>query len=77
MPNINELVSLVDYAQSGPALPSGHPFGTSVQSSELYWSSSSLVSSPANVWIVKMFNGNNSFGLKLFSHFLWPVRGGQ
>ena len=62
LPNIKELLSLVDYAQSGLALPSGHPF-VSVQPS-FYWSSSSFVSDPATAWGVDMFDGNGLSGGK-------------
>ena len=39
LPNKNELLSLVDYGHSNPALPTGHPF-SSVQS-KYYWSATS------------------------------------
>jgi len=60
LPNIKELLSLVDYSESSPSLPSGHPF-MSVQSS-FYWSSSSFVThDPAVAWVVVMVNGNGGF----------------
>lgn len=76
LPNIKELLSLVDYSQSGPSVPPGHPF-TSVQSS-LYWSSTTVVSFPTWVWDVSLDGG---FGPVVSSKagmtFVWPVRGGQ
>ncbi|MCH7666337.1 MAG: DUF1566 domain-containing protein [Acidobacteria bacterium] len=44
LPNIKELLSLVDYGELNPALPLWHPF-MDVQSS-FYWSSSSVVETP-------------------------------
>ena len=75
LPNLKELLSLVDYGESSPALPLGHPF-TSVQSS-FYWSSSSLVSFPSFAWVVTMGDGNAGSGNKTNNLFVWPVRGGQ
>ena len=75
LPNIKELLSLVDCSQSAPSLPSGHPFG-SVQSS-FYWSSSSVVASPDFAWVVFMSSGNANGDGKTSSSFVWPVRGGQ
>jgi hypothetical protein len=75
LPNIKELLSLVDYSQSSPALPSGHPF-VSVQSSS-YWSSTTYASDTGFAWIVLMFNGNVNFNSKPSNLRVWPVRGGQ
>ena len=66
---------MVDYGESSPALPLGHPF-TSVQSS-FYWSSSSSVSGPSSAWYVSMVSGSNLVNNKAGSAFVWPVRGGQ
>ena len=68
-------LSLLDYGESSPALPSGHPF-MSVQSS-FYWSSSSVVPSPPDAWEVSMTQGNASTFPKTSSFYVWPVRGGQ
>ena len=77
LPNIKELLSLVDYGESSPALPSGHPFGTSVQSS-VYWSSSSAAINPFFAWVVIMNSGTSTINVFRDSlHFVWPVRSGQ
>jgi len=80
LPNIKELLSLVDYSQSIPPLPSGHPF-VRVESSfqaAFYWSSSSSVTDPLHAWVVDMFGGNCfTFVDKTSTNFVWPVRGGQ
>ncbi len=73
--NIKELLSLVDYGESNPALELGHPF-TSVQSS-FYWSSSSYVPNPSNAWLVLMSNGSDDNFSKTSLSSVWPVRGGQ
>ncbi len=75
LPNIKELLSLVDYGESAPALPMGHPF-MDVQSS-FYWSSSSDVSGPASAWGANMNHGDFVDDSKTSNGFVWPVRGGQ
>ncbi|MBF0568846.1 MAG: DUF1566 domain-containing protein [Nitrospirae bacterium] len=75
LPNIRELRSLVDYSQSNPALPSGHPF-TNVQSgaSGYYWSSTSAHES-WNALGVLMSTGNYYENYKYTSpYYVWPVR---
>jgi hypothetical protein len=47
LPNRKELMSLIDYSRSSPALPSGDPF-TSVQSG--YWSSTTSAFNALGVW---------------------------
>jgi len=74
LPNIKELLSLVDYGESDPALPSGHRF-TSV--SDVYWSSTTYASTTGNAWIVLMAGGDDGSSNKANGHHVWPVRGGQ
>ncbi|MBU0680657.1 MAG: DUF1566 domain-containing protein [Proteobacteria bacterium] len=76
LPNRKELLSLIDFGQSNPALPSGHPF-TGVVSSD-YWTSSSAVTLPDDAWCVNFQYGYSSAKLKGVSPVLvWPVRAGQ
>lgn len=75
LPNIKELLSLVDYSESDPALPSAHPF-TSVQTS-FYWSSSSNAQSPSSAWFVDIATGIGSTDVKSGTNHVWPVRGGE
>jgi hypothetical protein len=78
LPNIKELLSLIDYGNVDPALPTGHPF-TNVQS-EWYWSSTTVNTLIGWAWDVDMFNGNSSQAPKnqpSSNEFVWPVRGGQ
>lgn len=75
LPNINELRSLIDPDQTGPALPSGHPFTGVPAEPNGYWSSSS--SDIANGWWVSLEEGYTNISLKPNLHYVWPVRGGQ
>ena len=75
LPNIKELLSLVDYAQSDPALPSGNPF-VNVESSR-YWSSSTEVQNPDGAWCVSLDGGGVCGVAKNNTYFVWPVQGGQ
>lgn len=75
MPNKFELRSLVDYKNSSPALPTGHPF-TNV-SSAVYWTSTTIVSSSnRGAWSVNFFDGAQGTGAAkhIHSYWLWPVR---
>jgi hypothetical protein len=76
LPNVNELESLVDAAQTNPVLPSGHPF-INVQP-DRYWSSTTGSFDTAYAWFVNLAYGsvdssNKAAGLL----YLWPVRTGQ
>ena len=73
LPEIKELISLVDYSQFNPALPAGHPF-TGVQSS-LYWSAAAVASNPTLAWNVDFFNGFVlTTGKANFNRFAWCAR---
>lgn len=75
LPNIKELQSLIDFGQSNPALPVGHPF-SGVQFG-YYWSSSTLVNYPNYAWYVYLYGGYVSHGNKVITNYVWPVRGGS
>ena len=75
LPNGNELHSLIDLAQSNPALPAGHPF-TGVQVN-LYWTSTTVDYNTPGVVVVAMSNGAPVGAIKTGFLFVWPVRGGQ
>jgi hypothetical protein len=78
LPSIEELASLVDPTQSSPPfLPRGHPF-TNVQSGgQLYWSSTSLFSTPPNAFAMRPFDGTVQVNIKgLREGLVWCVRGG-
>lgn len=77
LPNRKELLSLIDYSRSHPALPQGHPFDN-VQSSLLYWSATTYTSAsyPDGAIYVNMNNGFMSYNSKSAASCVWPVRGG-
>ena len=79
LPNIKELLSLVDYEELAPALPSGHPF-TNVQDD--YWSSTTNARPffEFEAWVVTFtgpftLEGGSEPQAKTFDFFVWPVRG--
>jgi hypothetical protein len=73
--NVKELLSLIDYSQTDPAMPSGHPF-TGVQS-DSYWSSTSIAANPDGAFFVHISLGYLGVGNKDAAVYLWPVRGGN
>ncbi|MBV6343042.1 DUF1566 domain-containing protein [Candidatus Magnetobacterium casense] len=76
LPNIKELFSLIDHAMYNPPVPSGHPF-TNVQSSNLYWSSTSYAGPASNAWSVGMAAGNIAIDVKSNNPYsTLPVRTG-
>jgi Protein of unknown function (DUF1566) len=77
LPNIREVLSLVDFGAINPALPSGHPF-VNVQSA-FYWSSSSALNNLANAWTLNFSTGDTgvSGDKDSFTDSVWPVRGGH
>jgi hypothetical protein len=78
LPNIKELLSLIDYGQFEPALPDGHPF-SNVQSEyfHAYWSSTSNWANSGAAWIIWMQHGNISYYGKAGPLPVWPVRRGD
>ncbi len=75
LPNVKEYESLIDFSQSSPSLPTGHPF-QNVQTTS-YWSSTSFATNPTNAWYVNMNGGNVNYTFKSLSNRVWAVRGGQ
>jgi hypothetical protein len=73
--NIRELLSLIDFGQYGPALPSGHPF-IDVQGT-IYWSSTTSSSWPDGAWFVDFYDGVVVSDIKNHSWHIWCVRDGQ
>lgn len=73
LPNLKELLSVIDYGHSSPALPPGHPF--SVYNVN-YWASTTLVPVPTNAWSVNIDNGYAPNYDKSYTFYVWPVRGG-
>lgn len=72
LPKRGELRSLIDYRNSNPALPPGHPF-TDVQSN-YYWSSTAFSPRTGGGWGVNLANGTRYAGGDTFMLYVWPVR---
>ena len=81
LPNIRELHSLIDFGNSNPALPSGHPFTGAQSTDGYYWSSTTSADSPGTAWGVFMFHGYvDRYGkgsISTYDTYVWPVRGGN
>jgi hypothetical protein len=76
LPAIEELLSLVDPAQTQPTLPQNHPF-LNVKLDDFYWSSSLGMSAlPTYAWAYHFGNGDTSNTLKSSARYAWLVRGG-
>jgi hypothetical protein len=73
LPNVRELLSLVDYERFNPALPSVHPFTGVV--SNLYWTSTTDAASTPTAWGVSLGIGSLSAAGKSVPYYVWPVRG--
>jgi hypothetical protein len=76
LPNLNELLTLVDYGRFGPAI--NQVFNNNVNSftrSSLYWSSTSFRYSPANGWYVDFKEGKVKANGKANFHYVRAVRG--
>ena len=75
LPNVLELQSLVDYGNSVPALPAGHPFIN--VASHYYWTGTTRPGDTNLAWTIELGTGDVESVLKgLDTLFLWPVRGG-
>ena len=76
MPNVKEMLSLIDYEKFGPALPADHPFENI--SSHRYWTSTTDNEQPINAFAVYIRyglvwqNGKTDTALLVL-----PVRGGN
>lgn len=85
LPNVKELLSLIDWAYSDPALSNDAGTGkwtsgvgssfTGVQA--VYWSSTTYADVTGVAWLVGMDDGSVNGGAKSVRYYVWPVRGGQ
>ena len=78
LPNVRELLSLIDYDHASPAIPPLSPF-TGVQASVRYWSSTNVTNNAdKNAWDIDFDIGTvNRNQPKTDLYYVWPVRGGQ
>jgi hypothetical protein len=75
--NIREILSLIDYGTTDPALPHGHPF-INVSPAQSYWSSTTSSADSAQAWHVEIQHGNIRPHDKAKNiHHVWPVRRGR
>jgi quinol monooxygenase YgiN len=75
LPNINELLSLADFAHYGPTLPDEHPF-KGVRPT-LYWSSTTVASAPNQARFLFIGLGSAVWDNKSIQMCVWPVRDGN
>jgi len=80
LPNIRELLSLLDYGSDSPAIGwtgAGNQF-TSLQSTSYYWSSTTSHQSSGNAFRLSMARGEtDSANTKSTLCYVWAVRGGR
>jgi hypothetical protein len=74
LPTYEEQASLVDPAQTDPALPPGHPFSNA---NAFFWSASTSPTDPTYVLGMNFRFGSPNSGLKTSAFPYWCVRGGQ
>jgi hypothetical protein len=72
LPEIKELISLVDYSMYQPALPEGNPFQDVVLS--WYWSATAHAENSSLAWIVAIASGHVSTSDKFVVSRTWCVR---
>jgi hypothetical protein len=73
MPNLREMLSLIDYGTSAPIIPQMHPF-ENVQNA-IYWTSTSLIAAAQMAWMITLGIGPTVFDIKFSLNRAWPVRG--
>ena len=81
LPNVRELLSLIDYGQASPAFPPavtiGAPF-VGLQPSVRYWSSTTVANKDTVAWDIDFDIGTvNRNQPKTDTYYVWPVSGGQ
>lgn len=72
LPNVKELLSLIDYGHVSPALPTGHPFDN-VISEDNYWSSTVRIEAVL-AFYVYVYNGIVLSESPAYWNRVWPVR---
>jgi hypothetical protein len=78
LPNVRELLSLIDYAAHDPAFTSGSPSPFFNVQNARYWSSTVVANNPLAAWDIDFVIGTvNRNQPKTDLYYVWPVRGGQ
>jgi hypothetical protein len=75
LPNVRELLSLIDYGRFNPSFPASHPF-TDVQPF-YFWSSTTSATGAGGAWGVYFFDGAVISNGKSATGYVWCVRGGK
>ena len=76
LPTRDELITLLDTSQSGPALPEGNPFTNvlvNVGNCD-YWTCSECEGDSKSAWMVRMTSGTVMDSYKIMNAGIWPVR---
>ena len=73
MPNLREILSLIDYGRYEPIIPRPHPF-ENVRNA-IYWTSTSLTPAAHMAWMMTLGIGPTVFDIKDSLNRTWPVRG--
>lgn len=74
LPNIKELMSIVDYGTFGPAIDT--TYFLNIQS-DLYWSGTTTAGFTGFAWSVDFYDGYVSLNDKVSNSYVLPVRSGQ
>ena len=77
LPNINELLSIVDYSESAPSLPADAPFLPTGLGGPICWTSTSDNGEPVRAWAVHMDAGLTRLRDKVsaaLNEYAWAVR---
>jgi hypothetical protein len=78
LPNVREMLSLIDYGYYNPALTPGHPFINVPQYPGRYWVSTTMANNSLEAMHVPIVNGAVNGMNKINNiRFVWPVRGGS
>lgn len=78
LPTVEQLTSLIDPAQSDPALPVGHPFlNVSIEPFGFYWTATTVAGSGDLAWFAQFATGFPGQTFKAAHNLVWCVRGQQ
>ena len=82
LPNQTEMLSLYDFSNTEPSLPSGHPFLNVKTEWDWigYWTSTTIMGSTTDAWLIRfstdISHDISSREAKTSTENVWPVRGG-
>jgi len=74
LPNVKELMSIVDYGSSSPAI--NEPPFANTKLDNYYWTSTTYVPGGSVAWLVSFDDGDVGYSGKVGSYYVRPVRGG-